>query len=122
MVSFECTFEAKTRQDMVWALQEIIEQIENDNSCGYLSSCDGSWSSSGDEETEDDEEDEIKERFLAFAKKRAEQSKGYSYEWELTDEEYFLTIVQQCPKRGSDWRDENWWDEIIDWYESLPNL
>lgn len=56
MITFECSFEVATRQDAVWALQEIISQIEGDNYCGFLSYADGSWSSSGDEEPEEDSE------------------------------------------------------------------
>lgn len=37
MVSFECSFEVRTRQDAVWALQEMISQIEGDNYFGYFS-------------------------------------------------------------------------------------
>ena len=55
MVSFECTFEVATRQDAVWVLQEMIDQIEGDNYCGFFSYADGSWSSSGDEEPEENE-------------------------------------------------------------------
>lgn len=56
MVRFETNFECCTKQDAIFALQEIISQLENDYSCGYLCSADGSWSCSGYEESgnEDD--------------------------------------------------------------------
>jgi hypothetical protein len=54
MVSFECSFEVCTRQEAVWVLQEMISQIEGDNYCGYFSYADGSWSSRGEEESEED--------------------------------------------------------------------
>lgn len=56
MVSFECTFEVATRQEAVWVLQEMIDQIEGDNYCGFFSYADGSWSSSGEDEPEENED------------------------------------------------------------------
>jgi hypothetical protein len=64
MIEFEATFECSTRQDAVWALQEIIGQIEGDYHCGSLSCADGSWSCVGEDEPDDlgletdDDEDE----------------------------------------------------------------
>lgn len=54
MVRFETNFECCTKQDVIYTLQEIISQLENDYSCGYLSSADGSWSCEGEDESEDD--------------------------------------------------------------------
>ena len=56
MITFKCSFEVATRHDAVWALQEIISQIEGDNYCGFLSYADGSWSSSGEEDLDEDSE------------------------------------------------------------------
>ena len=50
MVRFETEIELSTKQDIIYALQEIIRQIENDYSCGYLCSADGSWSCEGEDE------------------------------------------------------------------------
>lgn len=55
MVSFECSFDVRTRQDAVWVLQEMISHIEGDCFCGFFSSADGSWSSSGEEEPEEED-------------------------------------------------------------------
>lgn len=54
MVSFKCSFEVKTRQEAARVLQEMISQIEGENYCGYFSYADGAWSSSGEEEPEED--------------------------------------------------------------------
>ena len=60
MVQFETNFECRTRQDAIYALQEIISQLENDYSCGYLCSADGSWSCEGNEEFENEDDNLIK--------------------------------------------------------------
>lgn len=56
MVRFETNFECCTRQDAIYTLQEIISQLENDYSCGYLCSADGSWSCEGEEESENEDD------------------------------------------------------------------
>lgn len=43
MFTFETTFDCKTKQDVVFALQEIIDWIEDDYECGILNVADGSW-------------------------------------------------------------------------------
>lgn len=55
MIHFECSFEVKTRNDAINVLQEMISHIERDCYIGFFSSADGSWTSSGKEETEEDE-------------------------------------------------------------------
>lgn len=54
MIEFNATFECTTRAEAVWALQEIIDQIEGDYHCGSLSYADGSWSCVGEDEPEND--------------------------------------------------------------------
>ena len=49
MIRFECDFECKTEQDVIYALQHIIDRIENGYVCGYLT--DGDWGMNGEEET-----------------------------------------------------------------------
>lgn len=52
MINFECDFECQTRQDAIYALQEIMNQLEDGYSCGHLCGVDGSWSCEGEEEEE----------------------------------------------------------------------
>lgn len=52
MIKFEIEFECATTQDAIYALQEIMNQLEDGYSCGYLCSADGSWSCEGEEEEE----------------------------------------------------------------------
>ena len=52
MIKFECDFECQTNQDAIYALQEIISQLEGGYSCGHLYGADGSWSCDGEEEEE----------------------------------------------------------------------
>lgn len=66
-----------------------------------------------------------KDRFLAFVRCRAEESKGTPYEWDFDtlyptkmDEDYFFSVIESCPKYT--WEDENDWDNLIDWFEELP--
>jgi hypothetical protein len=54
MITFETTFDCKTKQDVVFALQEIIDWIEGDYESGILNVDDGSWRCVGEEEQEDD--------------------------------------------------------------------
>ena len=52
MIKFEADFECQTNQDAIYALQEIIKQLEDGYSCGHLCGVDGSWSCDGEEEEE----------------------------------------------------------------------
>jgi hypothetical protein len=54
-MKFEVEFECNSTQDAIYALQEIMNQLEDGYSCGHLCGVDGSWSCSG-EEMKDDEE------------------------------------------------------------------
>lgn len=56
MVQFECSFEVATRDDAVFVLQEMIDHINDGYWAGYFGFANGSWSSNGIEE--DDEEDD----------------------------------------------------------------
>lgn len=56
-MNFEANFECNSTQDAIYALQEIMNQLEDGYSCGHLCGVDGSWSCSGEEKEEDDEED-----------------------------------------------------------------
>ena len=55
MIKFETEFECKTEQEVIYALQHIIDRIECGYRCGYLtdSSAEGDWGMSGEEENED---------------------------------------------------------------------
>ena len=55
MVQFECSFEVATRADAINVLQEMISHINGDYYCGYFSCADGSWSSCGEEEMDDEQ-------------------------------------------------------------------
>lgn len=74
-----------------------------------------------------DQDDDFTKRFIEFVKERSEQSKGTSYEWDFdklyptkADVDYFLNVVKGHPMY--DWDTEDYhWDDIIDWFESLPN-
>lgn len=54
MINFECEFECKTEQEVIYALQHIIDRIESGYVCGYLTETDaeGDWGMSGEEEEE----------------------------------------------------------------------
>jgi hypothetical protein len=56
MIKFECDFECKTEQEVIYALQHIIDRIECGYKCGYLteSSAEGDWGMSGEEEEEEE--------------------------------------------------------------------
>ena len=56
MIKFETEFECATRQDAIYALQEIMNQLEDGYYCGLFD--EGSWSCTGEEEEDDEEEDE----------------------------------------------------------------
>lgn len=54
MIKFETEFECKTEQEVIYALQHIIDRIESGFVCGYLTDADaeGDWGMSGEEEEE----------------------------------------------------------------------
>ena len=56
MIKFETEFECKTEQEVIYALQHIIDRIECGFVCGYLTDADaeGDW---GMTEEEDEEEE-----------------------------------------------------------------
>lgn len=67
----------------------------------------------------------LKLRFLEHAHKRAEESKGTDYEWNLSykesDRQDFIDCIETCENPRLNWTKESTWDELIDWYENLPN-
>lgn len=54
MRKFECEFECKTEQEIIYTLQHIIDRIESGYVCGYLTdtTAEGDWGMSGEEEEE----------------------------------------------------------------------
>ena len=67
----------------------------------------------------------LREKFIMFAKWRAEDSKGTPYEWDFNqlyptakDEDYFIAIVEDNHKYN--WKTGEHWDDIMDWFEDLP--
>lgn len=56
MVKFETNFECATIQDAIYALEEIMEQMEDGYSCGHLNNANGSWSCGGEEDFEEEED------------------------------------------------------------------
>lgn len=54
MIKFEAEFECKTEQEVIYALQHIIDRIECGYVCGYLTdvTAEGDWGMSGEEEEE----------------------------------------------------------------------
>jgi hypothetical protein len=79
MVRFETEIELSTKQDVIYALQEIIRQIENDYSCGYING--GSWSCEGEE---GDEEEDYR---LVYV------------DWDVSDSEYETFVNKGIPRR-----------------------
>lgn len=79
MVVFETEIELSTKQDVIYALQEIIRQLENDYSCGYVNG--GSWSCEG---KEGDEEDDY--RII-------------NVNWDVSDSEYESFVKAGIPRR-----------------------
>lgn len=61
MIKFETEFECKTEQEVIYALQHIIDRIESGYRCGYLtdSSAEGDWGMSGEEDFEEEDEREV---------------------------------------------------------------
>ena len=57
MIKFECDFECKTEQEVIYALQHIIDRIESGYVCGYLTdaTAEGDWGMSGEGEEEEDD-------------------------------------------------------------------
>jgi hypothetical protein len=54
MIKFDAEFECKTEQEVIYALQHIIDRIESGYVCGYLTdaTAEGDWGMSGEEEEE----------------------------------------------------------------------
>lgn len=52
MVKFEAEFECKTRQEVIYTLLHIIDRLECDFICGYLTdtNAEGDWGCTGEEE------------------------------------------------------------------------
>ena len=68
--------------------------------------------------------DKLRQDFIAFAKRRAEDSKGTSYEWDFnqlydTDDD-FMAVIESCNVKRLHWHNTVCWDELIDWFENLP--
>jgi hypothetical protein len=68
--------------------------------------------------------DKLKQDFIAFAKRRAEESKGTPYEWDFnqlydTDDD-FMDIIESCEVKRLHWHNTAYWDELMDWFENLP--
>ena len=84
MIKFETEFECKTEQEVIYALQHIIDRIESGYRCGYLtdSSAEGDWGMSG-EEVFDEEEDE-REVYV---------------EWDVSDSEFETFADEGIPHR-----------------------
>lgn len=68
----------------------------------------------------------MRTKFIEFAKQRAKESKGTNYEWcfeqfyqTKADEDYFIAVIEGHPKFN--WETGEHWDDIIDWFEDLPN-
>ena len=57
MIKFETEFECKTEQEVIYALQHIIDRIECGYVCGYLTdvTAEGDWGMSVEEEEDEDE-------------------------------------------------------------------
>ena len=71
---------------------------------------------------------EVSKRFVEYAKQRALESKGTKYEWSFEklypreeDVYYFLSVIEGCPRPNLIIEDEDCWDELMDWFEALPN-
>jgi outer membrane protein assembly factor BamD (BamD/ComL family) len=69
---------------------------------------------------------DITTAFIEYAKERSKQSVGTSYEWDFNklyptedDVDYFIAIIAGHPKFN--WETGEHWDDIIDWFENLPN-
>lgn len=80
MIKFETEFECATTQDAIYALQEIINQLEGGYHCGLFD--EGSWSCSGEEE--DDEEEDEREVYV---------------KWDVSDSEFETFADEGIPHR-----------------------
>ena len=82
MIKFECDFECKTEQEVIYALQHIIDRIENGYVCGYLTDTDaeGDWGMSGEEE--DDEDD----------------TRTINVGWDVSDSEWETFVNEGVPR------------------------
>lgn len=69
--------------------------------------------------------EEIKQRFIEYAKQRAKESLNTSYAWQWEhlypteeDENLFIQVIEDC--KHLNWKDENDWERLLDWFEDLP--
>lgn len=81
MIKFETEFECATTQDAIYALQEIISQLEGGYSCGHLYGADGSWSC-----TEKDEDEEGDYRLVYV-------------DWDVSDSEFETFVDEGVPRK-----------------------
>jgi hypothetical protein len=100
MIKFETEFECKTEQEVIYALQHIIDRIESGYVCGYLTDADaeGDWGMSGEEEDEEDEE----------------IAREVYVKWDVSDSEFETFVNEGVPRRV--WIPANVEEEnIADW-------
>ena len=109
MIKFETEFECATTQDAIYALQEIMNQLEDGYSCGHLCGADGSWSCTGEE---DDEEEDEREVYV---------------KWDVSDSEFETFADEGVPHRVwvptsvdeediSDWLSDEYGYCVESWY------
>ncbi|MBO5958053.1 MAG: hypothetical protein J6Q39_10920 [Bacteroidales bacterium] len=79
MIKFETEFECKTEQEVIYALQHIIDRIECGYRCGYLteSSAEGDWGMSGEEE----------------------DYRLVSVDWDVSDSEFETFVDEGVPRK-----------------------
>lgn len=97
MIKFEAEFECKTEQEVIYALQHIIDRIESGYVCGYLTDADaeGDWGMIGEEEDEEVERE-------VYVK------------WDVSDSEFETFVNEGVPRRV--WIPANVEEEnIADW-------
>lgn len=84
MIKFECEFECKTEQEVIYALQHIIDRIECGYVCGYLTDADaeGDWGMSGEEDEDEDEE----------------ETRTIEVEWDVSDSEWETFVNEGVPR------------------------
>lgn len=80
MIRFETEFECKTEQEVIYALQHIIDRIENGYVCGYLTDADGDWGMSGEEEEYEKE------------------TRTIEVEWDVSDSEWETFVNEGVPR------------------------
>ena len=108
MIKFETEFECATTQDAIYALQEIMNRLEDGYSYGHLCGADGSWSCKG----EDDEEEDAREVYV---------------KWDVSDSEFETFADEGVPHRVwvpisvdeediSDWLSDKYGYCVESWY------